>query len=109
LSSLRVSFPCAPQSSLHLNQRFIFLEDHLCASAMASPVSRLAESLAAYATLNIQGSCNNLCDVFPDPAEFAAADIDLSLCSRRLLFSVSAIIVFLCSFLANAPSHADCY
>jgi hypothetical protein len=25
-----------------------------------------------YATLNIQGSCNNLCDVFPDPAEFAA-------------------------------------
>ena len=25
-----------------------------------------------YATLNIQGSCNNLCDVFPDPNEFAA-------------------------------------
>ncbi len=25
-----------------------------------------------YATLNIQGSCNNLCDVAPDPAEFAA-------------------------------------
>jgi hypothetical protein len=25
-----------------------------------------------YATLNIQGSCNNLCDVFPDPAEYAA-------------------------------------
>jgi hypothetical protein len=25
-----------------------------------------------YATLNIQGSCNNLCDVYPDPAEFAA-------------------------------------
>jgi hypothetical protein len=32
-----------------------------------------------YATLNIQGSCNNLCDVAPDPAEEAArnaADID---------------------------------
>jgi hypothetical protein len=31
-----------------------------------------------YATLNVQGSCNNLCDVAPDPAEFAkrnAADI----------------------------------
>jgi hypothetical protein len=31
-----------------------------------------------YATLNIQGSCNNLCDTAPDPAEFAgrnAADI----------------------------------
>jgi hypothetical protein len=25
-----------------------------------------------YATLNVQGSCNNLCDVAPDPAENAA-------------------------------------
>lgn len=25
-----------------------------------------------YATLNVQGSCNNLCDTDPDPAEFAA-------------------------------------
>jgi hypothetical protein len=25
-----------------------------------------------YATLNIQGSCNNLCDTFPDPLEYAA-------------------------------------
>ena len=25
-----------------------------------------------YATINIQGSCNNLCDTAPDPAEFAA-------------------------------------
>jgi hypothetical protein len=25
-----------------------------------------------YATLNIQGSCNNLCDTAPDPSEFAA-------------------------------------
>jgi hypothetical protein len=25
-----------------------------------------------YATLNVQGSCNNLCDVSPDPAEYAA-------------------------------------
>src|ERR1700730_16715929 len=25
-----------------------------------------------YATLNIKGSCNNLCDVAPDPAEYAA-------------------------------------
>jgi hypothetical protein len=25
-----------------------------------------------YATLNIQGSCNNLCDVAPDPTEYAA-------------------------------------
>jgi hypothetical protein len=25
-----------------------------------------------YATLNVQGSCNNLCDLAPDPAEYAA-------------------------------------
>src|SRR5262249_54084325 len=25
-----------------------------------------------YATLNVQGSCNNLCDTKPDPVEFAA-------------------------------------
>ena len=25
-----------------------------------------------YATLNVQGSCNNLCDDYPDPVEFAA-------------------------------------
>jgi hypothetical protein len=25
-----------------------------------------------YATVNIQGSCNNLCDIAPDPAEYAA-------------------------------------
>jgi hypothetical protein len=28
-----------------------------------------------YATLNIQGSCNNLCDTAPDPAEYAARNI----------------------------------
>ncbi len=25
-----------------------------------------------YATINIQGSCNNLCDDYPDPMEYAA-------------------------------------
>jgi hypothetical protein len=28
-----------------------------------------------YATLNIQGSCNNLCDTAPDPAEWAARNL----------------------------------
>jgi hypothetical protein len=28
-----------------------------------------------YATLNIQGSCNNLCDTAPDPAEYAARNL----------------------------------
>jgi hypothetical protein len=25
-----------------------------------------------YVTLNVQGSCNNLCDTAPNPAEYAA-------------------------------------
>ena len=28
-----------------------------------------------YVTLNVQGSCNNLCDTGPDPAEFAARNV----------------------------------
>jgi hypothetical protein len=28
-----------------------------------------------YVTLNVQGSCNNLCDTAPDPAEFAARNV----------------------------------
>jgi hypothetical protein len=28
-----------------------------------------------YATLNVQGSCNNLCDTNPDPAEYAARNV----------------------------------
>ena len=33
---------------------------------------RWTVSRVTYATLNIQGSCNNLCDTDPDPAEYAA-------------------------------------
>ena len=33
---------------------------------------RWAVGRVTYATLNIQGSCNNLCDTAPDPAEYAA-------------------------------------
>ena len=33
---------------------------------------RWAHKGVVYATLNIQGSCNNLCDTAPDPAEYAA-------------------------------------
>lgn len=32
---------------------------------------RWSEGGVTYATLNVQGSCNNLCDVAPDPAEYA--------------------------------------
>jgi hypothetical protein len=40
---------------------------------------RWNEGGVTYATLNVQGSCNNLCDIAPDPAEYAArnhADIE---------------------------------
>ncbi len=33
---------------------------------------RWAVGRVTYATLNVQGSCNNLCDTAPDPAEWAA-------------------------------------
>lgn len=33
---------------------------------------RWTKNGVVYATLNIQGSCNNLCDTLPDPAEWAA-------------------------------------
>ncbi len=33
---------------------------------------RWAVGRVVYATLNVQGSCNNLCDVAPDPVEYAA-------------------------------------
>lgn len=51
--------------------------DPLCLSATGSMVScvenrRWTVGRVTYATLNVQGSCNNLCDVAPDPAEFAA-------------------------------------
>jgi hypothetical protein len=36
---------------------------------------RWSEKGVVFATINVQGSCNNLCDTAPDPAEFAARNI----------------------------------
>lgn len=51
--------------------------DKLCLNANHQAVScvenrRWAAGSVTYATLNIQGSCNNLCDTAPDQAEWAA-------------------------------------
>lgn len=51
--------------------------DKLCLNASHQAVScvenrRWTAGRVTYATLNIQGSCNNLCDTDPDPAEWAA-------------------------------------
>jgi hypothetical protein len=53
-----------------------------------------------YATLNVQGSCNNLCDVAPDPAEFAArnaADLEwlrATFAAARDQRAVAVMLVF---------------
>jgi len=51
--------------------------DKLCLGANGTMVGcvenrRWTVGRVVYATLNIQGSCNNLCDTNPDPAEYAA-------------------------------------
>ena len=51
--------------------------DPLCLGAGGAKVAcvenrRWTVGRVTYATLNVQGSCNNLCDVTPDPDEFAA-------------------------------------
>jgi hypothetical protein len=53
-----------------------------------------------YATLNVQGSCNNLCDTAPDPAEFAArnaADIQWLRETFRLARERGSVAVMLIS------------
>ena len=53
-----------------------------------------------YATLNVQGSCNNLCDVNPDPAEYAArnqADIQWlngTFAEAKMRHSAAVMVVF---------------
>src|SRR5262245_30753181 len=51
--------------------------DALCLSANGTMVGcvenrRWTVGRVTYATLNVQGSCNNLCDTNPDPAEYTA-------------------------------------
>jgi hypothetical protein len=63
-----------------LGQRQIRQEvqtDALCLSANGTMVGcvenrRWTVGRVTYATLNVAGSCNNLCDTSPDPAEYAA-------------------------------------
>jgi hypothetical protein len=52
--------------------------DHTRFPQACSENRRWTYGRVTYATLNVQGSCNNLCDTNPDPAEYAprnAADI----------------------------------
>jgi hypothetical protein len=67
-------------TAFSLGQSPIFTEvqtDHLCLDHNNNLVGYVENRRwrlhgVVYATLNIQGSCNNLCDTDPDPAEYAA-------------------------------------
>lgn len=48
-----------------------------------------------YVTLNLQGSCNNLCDTAPDPAEFAAQRCLHRVAARELPFRRGAPVGWL--------------
>ncbi|MBL8252932.1 MAG: hypothetical protein JNJ76_04940, partial [Candidatus Competibacter sp.] len=77
LDKERALFFGAPYS---LGQRKLRQEvqtEALCLNAKGAYVPcvenrRWTVGRVTYATLNIQGSCNNLCDVAPDPNEYAA-------------------------------------
>jgi hypothetical protein len=70
------------ERKLFFSTPFTFGQHRLRQEVQAAPYvenRRWTLGGVTYATLNVQGSCNNLCDVAPDPAEYAArnqADID---------------------------------
>ncbi len=60
---------------LFFSTPFTFGQHKLRQEVQAAPYvenRRWSVGRVTYATLNVQGSCNNLCDVAPDPAEYAA-------------------------------------
>ena len=63
------------ERKLFFSTPFTFGQHKLRQQVQAAPYvenRRWTVGRVTYATLNVQGSCNNLCDVAPDPAEYAA-------------------------------------
>lgn len=63
------------ERKLFFSTPFTFGQHKLRQEVQAAPYvenRRWTFGRVTYATLNVQGSCNNLCDVAPDPAEYAA-------------------------------------
>jgi hypothetical protein len=63
------------ERKLFFSTPFTFGQHKLRQEVQAAPYvenRRWTVGHVTYATLNVQGSCNNLCDVAPDPAEYAA-------------------------------------
>ncbi len=60
-----------------------------------------------YATLNIQGSCNNLCDTAPDPAEWAARNAAVILWMQQTFAYAKAIRASAVMFISQADPGWD--
>jgi len=60
-----------------------------------------------YATLNIQGSCNNLCDTNPDPAEFAARNQAVILWMQQTFAYANSIRAAAIMFISQADPGWD--
>jgi hypothetical protein len=60
-----------------------------------------------YATLNIQGSCNNLCDTLPDPAEWAARNQADILWMQQTFAHAAAIGASAIMFISQADPGWD--
>ena len=76
VSTTSARFSSAPFSLGHHKLHQEVQTDKLCLG-VSGPVAcvenrRWTVGRVTYATLNVPGSCNNLCDTNPDPAEYAA-------------------------------------
>lgn len=63
------------ERQIFFSTKFSFGQRQLTQEVQAAPFvenRRWTVGNVTYGTLNIQGSCNNLCDIAPDPAEYAA-------------------------------------
>ncbi len=68
---------------------------------------RWAMKGVVYATLNVQGSCNNLCDTLPDPAEWAARNQAVILWMQQTFDYAAAIDAAAIRFISQADPGWD--
>jgi hypothetical protein len=86
--------------------------DKLCLDHTNQPVScvenrRWSLRNVVYATLNIPGSCNNLCDTMPDQAEFAARNQASILWMQQTFAKAKAMNAAAIMFIAQANPGWD--
>jgi hypothetical protein len=81
--------------------------DHLNHLTACVENRRWAMKGVVYATLNIQGSCNNLCDTLPDPAEWAARNQAVILWMQQTFAHAAAIDAAAIMFISQADPGWD--